>query len=513
MASKRPQRRPINIDDDADIDFSAVAKTAPTRPTVSSALLQHTVAEATQKQQDDAPVPLQAVDPRLNSYTHRAAPRRRVGFGAPPAVSPAFNSTAPSGDAEDVKKNKELLDAFWREDAARQEEESHQTRRERYEKELRALCCAGSTAPHQVHSLLDQFFADGVPDVEPWDLWALSMPRYSLANLAPGKLDCVHHPVLPETHYSQHYHHRVEERPAVVKVVKTREELRAERRERLRKAKEERDRARRAARQEQPHEAANVAGVLPAASLGTTAKDRLTNSNLRFNLFDESVMNPLSTENKIFSQYQERFFEHQRRNYERHVAAIPQQIEKRNRDLKRHAEEQPVFRAYRIFPIFTPAHLGKLRNFANDGLLRGFVLWICQCDALVVLAGGEVAVRHLERWILEKMRWDAPETTAVRLMTCPLQDAATFSFVSAKSRKRERQSAQTTKQAAEETRAQRAPTKGADGTEHVYMNFVDSVQEGESFMRSVPTEGPWRDLSHVWRAALAFGVGCDKDGS
>ncbi|RNF07852.1 U4/U6 small nuclear ribonucleoprotein PRP3 [Trypanosoma conorhini] len=526
MASKRPQRRPVNIDDDAAIDFSAVAKAAPTRPVAPPALLQSTVAEAAQRQQG-APAPLQAVDPRLSSHIHRAGPRRRVGFGGPPATSPAFDSTVPPGAAgnstsggDDVKGNKELLDAFWREDAVRQEQESHQARRERYEKEIRALWCGGSAAaeaapeagrtgaaPHQTYSLLDQFFADGVPDVEPWDLWALSMPRYGLANVAAGQLDRVHHPLLPETHYSQHYRHRVEEPPAAVTLAKTREELRAERRERLRKAKEERDRARKAALQQQPHEADVAGGGLTAASLGSTARDRLSNSNLRFNLFGDSVMNPLSTENKIFSQYQERFLEHQRRNHERHVAAIPQQIEKRNRDLKRHAEEQPFFRAYRIFPIFTPAHLGKLRNFANDGLLRGFVLWVCQCDALVVLTGGEVAMRHLERWILQKMRWDSPETAALRLMTCPLQDAATFSFVSAKSRKRGRQPARAT----EEARAQREPKKNGDDAEHVYMNFADSVQEGESFMRSLPTAGPWRDLSHVWRAALASGVGSDAN--
>ncbi|PWU87752.1 hypothetical protein C4B63_85g59 [Trypanosoma cruzi] len=539
MASKKPRHRPISIDDDAEIDFSAVKKkAAPARPAVPPTLLQCTVTDTAQKQKETAVV-LQAVDPRLNSQTHRVAARRRVGFGGAPAIPPVFNSTAPlaatgmtasgvtsnnSGGTDDAKRSKELLDAFWREDAARKEEESCQTRRETYEQRLRALWHGEVTsseetlnagrvdaAPLQKYFLLDQFFEDGVPDVEPWDLWALSMPRYGAANLAAGPLDRVHHPVLPGTHYSQHYQHRADERPVEVKLMKTREELRAERRERLRKEKEVRDYAKKVVHQEQRHEA-QFGGELTAASLGSTAKDRLTNNNLRLNLFSDSVMNPLSTENKVFSQYQERFLEHQRRNHERHVAAIPQQVEKRKRDLKRHSEEQPVFRVYRIYPIFTPAHLGKLRNFANDGLLRGFILWVCRCDALVVLTGGEVAVRHLERWILEKMRWESSETVAVRLVTCPLQDATTFSFVSAKSRKRGSHPARTREKEEEgkegdKTRVNRDEKKREDDTEHVYMNFVNSVQEGESFMRSMPTEGPWRDLSHIWRAALAPGVG------
>ncbi|KEG10224.1 U4/U6 small nuclear ribonucleoprotein PRP3 [Trypanosoma grayi] len=514
MPPKKTQRHPISIDDDEAIDFSAVVKTSTAGPAVPPVLLQAATADAAQQQQQEAAPALQAVDPRLNAYVHRAAPRRRIAFGGPsPASAPAAPAesaakTAPSIDSNSSSGSKALLDALWREEAARQEGESQRSRRESYEQQLEAHWRGGSTsgaaatgenaaAPHQIYSFLDQFFEDGVPDVEPWDMWALSLPRYGAANIAAPVLDRVHHPVLQETHYSQHYLHRAEERPVEVKVAKGRDELRAERRERLRKEKEERDRAKRAAQQQ---------GLLQDGGTLTTtgagAKDRLTNSNLRFNLFGDSVLNPLSTENKVYSQYQERFLEHQRRNHERHVAAIPQQIEKCKRDRIRHAEERPVIRAYRIYPIYSPAHLGKLRNFANDGLLRGFVLWVGGCDALVVLTGGEVALRHVERWVLEKMRWESPETTAVRLMTCPLHDAATFSFASSKSRKRRRLPTSTAAREAEE--AEKGENEGA---EHVYMNFVDSVQEGVDFLRTVPTEGPWRDLTHVWRAALAAGVG------
>ncbi|KAH9577792.1 protein of unknown function DUF1115 [Trypanosoma melophagium] len=561
MPPTRTPHHPISIDNDDAIDFSAVAKSAaPTRPIAPLTILQSdtTLQQQQQKQQQVTPAQ-QAQDPRLSAYTHRTLPRRRLGFGgaARSTITPGVgNGTGASSDNNavllsttaagvvvgnaSVKRHntntnnnnsgsgstntcsgnssgasKALIDAFWREDAARKEEESYQSRRKTYEHQLQTLLHSGGDvpttladdsekkdiAPNITYSLLDQFFADGVPDVEPWDLWALSIPRYGAANIAGGGMDRVYRPVLPETHYSQYYMHRDEEKPIVMKVMKTRDELRAERRERLRKAKEERDRAKRLARQKQQQQQQEV--VTNGDTLTTTTvtvKDRLSNSNLRYNLFSESVLNPLSTENKVFSQYQERFLEHQRRNHERHVAAIPHQIEKRKRNLHRHAEENPVFRAYRIFPIYTPSHLGKLRNFANDGLLRGFILWVCNCDALVVLTGGEVAVRHVERWILEKMQWESPETVAVRLFTSPLQDSATFSFVSAKSRKRQRALQQRSNTGtfvnAEEER-----------NEHVYMNFVDSVQEAERFMQSMPTEGPWNDLTHVWRASITSRMG------
>ncbi|ORC91194.1 uncharacterized protein TM35_000061990 [Trypanosoma theileri] len=557
MPPTRTPRHPISIDNDESIDFSAVAKsTTSTRPAAPLTLLQSET--GLQQQQQQAPPAQQAQDPRLKAYTHRALPRRRLGFGGAaittmtPAVgtgtgassenmklsstasvtnasikntnnnisnstNTATNNDNNNNDNNSGNTSKALIDALWREEAVRKETESYQSRRETYEHQLQALLHSGATTtlrddadkkevvPPITYSLLDQFFASGVPDVEPWDLWALSIPRYGVANIAGSGMDRVYHPVLPETHYSQHYMHKDEEKPIVIKVMKTREELRAERRERLRKAKEERDRAKRLAHQKQQQQQGQeeVTNGDTLTSKSVTVKDRLSNSNLRYNLFSESVLNPLSTENKVFSQYQERFLEHQRRNHERHVAAIPHQIEKRKRNLHRHAEENPVFRAYRIFPIYTPAHLGKLRNFANDGLLRGFILWVCNCDALVVLTGGEVAVRHVERWILEKMQWESPETVAVRLMTSPLQDAATFSFVSAKSRKRALQQKNNTVPAGNSNSGSGEQETG----EHVYMNFVDNVRDAERFMQSMPTEGPWRDLTHVWRASLTSGMG------
>lgn len=539
------KRRPVNIDNDEVIDFSTVGSSNMMKTPVPTTLLKSVVdLSSSEPPSSEAVTTASAMDMRLNAYTHRHAPRRRIGFccniapqpiavsgasalpkstTAPTAASPSSAVSHGSNTVSMSADSKEQLDAFWREEAARREEKSKQVSRQQYEQQLCDLFrgAAPLVTPdpkpsgnedgsrdmveHRAYSLLEQFFTDGVPDVEPWDHWALTMPRYSRSNIAVGiSLDRIYHPTLPPTHYSQLYLHAPNSEETVFRLPKTRDELRAERQERMRKAKEERDRAKKAAKQNEQLTVVESTGGGPAkVSITVSAKDRLSNRNLRYNLFGDSVLNPLGTDNKVFSQYQERFLEHQRRNHKRHVEAIPHQIEKRKQDIKRHSEERPVFRAYHIYPIYSSAHLGKLRNFANDGLLRGFVLWICRCHAIIVLTGGEVAVRHLERWILEKMKWESAETKAVRLMTCPLPDPATFSFVRQKSRKRDRQQQGDDGSRGREENQLEGDRHGTDGERaHVYMNFVESVQEGESFMCNMPAEGPWRDLTHVWRAAV-----------
>nr|CCC92742.1 conserved hypothetical protein [Trypanosoma congolense IL3000] len=524
MAGKKTPRRPIDIDNDELIDFSAVGNSNVVKAAAPSlVLLRADDAGNADALSAEMAATSKAVDMRLNTFSQRKTPRRRIGFGcgsalekaAPSNISTSFSvteptgmssaGTAPQGTRNNIvdSESKRLLDALWREETARREEESKQVNLQLYEGQLRRLLQKGVTeggecaaAGHRVYSMLDQFFADGVPDVEPWDMWALAIPRYNPSNVAVNtSLDCVYHPVLPHTHYSRFYLHAHDDQKTVFRLPKTKDELRVERQERLRKAKEERERAKKfSAQHGQLTVVESTAGSSAALIAGAPSRDRVSNRSLCYNLFTDSVLNPLGTDNKVFLQYQERFLQHQRRNHERHVAAIPRQIEKRKQDTKRHAEERPVFRAYHIYPIYGPAHLGKLRNFANDGLLRGFILWICRCHAIVVLTGGEVAVRHLERWMLEKMVWESADTKAVRLMTCPLQDAATFSFVKSKQQKRGR------------GLPGGEVEGGADGENekpvHVYMSFVETVEEGEAFMCGMPTSGPWRDLSHVWRAAI-----------
>ncbi|KAG5488128.1 hypothetical protein LSCM1_08194 [Leishmania martiniquensis] len=369
----------------------------------------------------------------------------------------------------------------------------------------------------RTNSLLQQLFVDGVPDIEPWDRWTTTMPRYADIRSGDGdgahftvsslaaKIDLVHHPVIPDTHYTQHYEHRDLERPVIQKAYRTKEELRAERRERLRKKQ---------AKAAAAAAAASGAGALQekaSNSSGLAASrllhDRLSTKNLALNLFGSSVLNPLATDTRVLEQYELRNLEHQRRNHERHVAALPDQILKRARDQRRHATEAPVLRAYRVFPIFSAAHLGRLRNFANDSQLRGFVLYVADCDALVVLAGGEVAARHLDRWILHKMAWAHPDTRAARLCSVPLMDAESLSFhlkaAHGQLHKRAKAAGGGGGSVATKRDDGHDSADGDGATEPVFMNMVPTVEEAEAFLSRLPAPpSPWSDLCGIWRAAF-----------
>mmetsp|Transcript_13434 Transcript_13434/g.15389 ORF Transcript_13434/g.15389 Transcript_13434/m.15389 type:complete len:601 (+) Transcript_13434:46-1848(+) len=133
-------------------------------------------------------------------------------------------------------------------------------------------------------------------------------------------------------------------------------------------------------------------------------QDRLT----RRNIIDKGLLLKYSAEAlelKIDAEMQARAHEHDLRNYEAHVAALPHQAEKRLFDLWRDAERSPRLHAYHIPKARNVHCLHRLRHHANDVKLRGFVLWVCEEDAVVVLIGGDVALRHLDRWICEKMDW------------------------------------------------------------------------------------------------------------
>ncbi|KAG5512551.1 hypothetical protein GH5_08520 [Leishmania sp. Ghana 2012 LV757] len=417
-----------------------------------------------------------------------------------------------------------------------------QQRRDTYMTQLRTFCQRGRTAggggssdthaeePTSVlvdrgnartNSLLRQLFADGVPDIEPWDRWTTTMPRYgdfsssgggahlilsplvaTMAQIQAAKMDLVHHPVIPDTHYTQHYEYRDLERPVILKEYRTKEELRAERRERLRK---KQAKAAAASGAGVLHETTSNSRDLAASRL---LHDRLSTKNLALNLFGSSVLNPLATDTKVLQQYELRNLEHQRRNHDRHVAALPDQILKRARDQRRHATEAPVLRAYRVFPIFSAAHLGKLRNFANDNLLRGFVLYVADCDALIVLTGGEVAARHLDRWIMHKMVWEHPDTRAARLCSVPLMDAESFSFHRKKAhgqlhKRLKTAGAKNGGDIALKRDDRHGDADDNDATEPVFISMVPTVEEAEEFLSRLPAPpSPWADLCGVWRAAF-----------
>lgn len=588
-STHKPARKPLSIDDVTIDFSAVAASSGGATSAAPGAVPSLLDMMATQQQDHDGDGSAQhrgggrryqgvsdvrAFDPSMQGimqrYTSRAADaagsvgggparRRKAVFGAQPqqqqhasAEDPAPQTPSAAHSVEPVppstlETSQAALDFLV--EAQQQQQTSAAAFRQRcdaYLTQLRAFCqrgrrtdgeSAGNTHAEgpatafpdggnaQTNSLLRQLFADGVPDIEPWDRWTSTMPRYgnvsnssggggahlvvspltaTVAQIRAAQLDLVHHPVIPDTHYTQYYEYRDLEHPVIQKEYKTTEERRAERRERLR--------AKQAKAQQKPV-AASDAGALhdaTSSSSGPTTlassaasrllHDRLSTKNLALNLFGSSVLNPLATDTKVLEQYELRNLEHQRRNHDRHVAALPDQILKRARDQRRHATEAPLLRAYRVFPIFAAAHLGKLRNFANDNLLRGFVLYVADCDAVIVLAGGEVAARHLDRWIMHKMAWEHPDTRAVRLCSVPLMDAESFSF---HLKKAQGQPHKRTKTAAGKRDGTLDNMDGDDATEPVFINMVPTVEEAETFLRRLPApSSPWSDLCGVWRAAF-----------
>ncbi|GET85411.1 hypothetical protein, conserved [Leishmania tarentolae] len=583
-SSHKPARKPLSIDDvtiDFSAVTASSGGTTASRSAASGAASSLLSIMGTQQQEHDGDAQhlgggrryqgvsdVRAFDPGLQGvmqrYTSRAssatgfvgggsARRRKVIFGAQQQQQPSAEASAPKpfsaahtvepAPTLSLETSQAALDFIVE---AQQHQQTSaaalQQRRHAYLEQLRTFCQRGRRAEDgggtgtaqaeesvaacpdggnaQANSLLRQLFADGVPDIEPWDRWTSTMPRYgdllnngssgahlivspltaTTAQIRTAQLDVVHHPIIPDTHYTQHYEYRDLEHPVIQKEYKTKEELRAERRER-RKAQQK---AAAASDAGASHDATSSDNGLTALAASSAASrllhDRLTTKNLALNLFGFSVLNPLATDTKVLEQYELRNLEHQRRNHDRHVAALPNQILKRARDQRRHATEAPLLRAYRVFPIFSAAHLGKLRNFANDNQLRGFVLYVGDCDAVIVLAGGEVAARHLDRWILHKMTWEHPDTRAVRLCSVPLMDAESFSF---HLKKAQEQPHKRTKTTAGKRDGRLQDVDGDDATEPVFINMVDSVEEAEAFLRRLPAPtSPWSDLCGVWRAAF-----------
>ncbi|CCW71321.1 unnamed protein product [Phytomonas sp. Hart1] len=358
-------------------------------------------------------------------------------------------------------------------------------------------------------SLLADFFSNGVPDIEPWDRWAFELPRYDPKALISNKstkrsnsathaairgvMDLEHHAILQNSFYTLNCQQSTAHTtPVEAKLIKTKDELRKERRERL-KQKQEQERQERLKGNSENDAAAHA--------------DQLRSRSLALHLFNHSVLNPVATENQIYDQYQQRFIEHQQRNHDRHVAALPNQILKREKDAIRHAQERPSLRAFRIYPIFSPAHLGKIRNLANDNRLRGVIVWIAGCDALVILSGGDVAMRHLEGWILDKMRWEHPQTRATRLCAIPLPTFDVFSFCEKKKHAKEEKGKRTRLEVGSPANTSQANLAAAseaqEPKEAVFMNFCETIAEGEAFLHTVPASGSaWNDFSAIWRMAF-----------
>ncbi|CAD2221222.1 U4/U6 small nuclear ribonucleoprotein PRP3 [Angomonas deanei] len=307
--------------------------------------------------------------------------------------------------------------------------------------------------------------------------------------LNSAALDVVHHPVIGVNHYTKLYLQQQSPMGLDESKYKTKEQLREEKRARL-LAKQQRLREER--------EAAKQRGE------DTKSHTRLHSKSLTSSLFIAS--NPIAADTAVLDQYEQRFRDHQLQNHQRHMEALPHQIMKRRRDRLRHASETPSLRAYRVFPIPNPLLLAKLRTFANDNLLRGFVLYVGRSDALIVLSGGSTAMRHMERWILEKMHWERKDTTATRVCHIPLPDAQCISFHLPSHRVRKEE------QPEGELHTKKPKTtldhEEEEFQETVFMKYVDTVAEGETFLQYLPCgeERIMHNLTSVWRSAFLVGV-------
>lgn len=522
--------------DNIDVDFTAVENEKKGSEVIAQLLQQSSRSAAppteggSNRVEADAS---KAFDPVLQGYMQKQqriqSTRRRKGLFAASAPSPTPTAAKDhTGKGSETQADGAAAASFWAEHVPLTAAVAEQ-KRTQYLESLRSHCCCakatteGDAAPplNDRYSLLSQLFADGVPDVEPWDAWAYALPRYepramtvnpstyrppsatagtSTSASAVAKPEAVHLSVLPalaDSFYMRECLYNSDTDPHAhntFRHMKTKKELREERRERQKAKQAEAKRQR-----EEEKKKSLVSAITTSdgnnnnnnSSSTAAVKDRLSYKRLALHITPDSILNSIQAEMDVRDAYRERFLAHLTRNHERHVAAIPNQIARRERLVARRATERPLLRVYRVFPIYSPAHLARLRHYANDSKLRGFVLWCGGAEAAIVLTGGEVALRHLDTWILDKMTWESRDTRAERLCSVQLPSATCFSFHQ-HGKKRARTEAEPEREA-------------EDAAEQpVYMNFVTSPAEAEAFLVGILKDSgaPWADLSAVWRSVF-----------
>jgi hypothetical protein len=311
--------------------------------------------------------------------------------------------------------------------------------------------------------MVERLFSHGVPDAEPWDRSFLVVPRYmaSIANVKSEINDHVYHPLLqPNPFWAALQDHE----ESSVRLVKTKEEYRRERRERAIQRQELRKQ-----RQQHPQEQAQTTAPIRAAHL---------------------ALNPIAAQNERDEKRSRNIQEHEERNLLRHLDAVPRQIQKRELDAIRYASEDPVFAAYRVYPVTSHDQVNQLRVFANDNKLHGFFQWVAKQDLFIVLCGGSKAMRHLHRWILEKMVWKTTSNEHVRkirICEVPLNAIGDFSF---QGKRRSYVDLKTN------------PLEAGDEVAFVRMDDEDPASAVE-FLSTQPRAGPWGSLEDLWYAAHA----------
>ncbi len=352
-------------------------------------------------------------------------------------------------------------------------------------------------------SLGSALFVNGVPDVEPWDTGLVAVVgKYSSA-LRPNCPSITNHIFHPAAFAAAAVKPPA---PAEFRLMKTPEELRAERRERL--------------RQKQAADAA-----LKKASQGTeTHKDKLSLNRVTAGQLSDYALNPLRADEKVREQVLERVTEHERRNYENHIAALPQQIAKKEVMAWRDATKNPTLQVFHVFPTNPEANdcVNRLRNYANeqDARMRGFLLWTQRADLFIVLCGGEKPMRHVTRWI-QKMRWasgssgnnqNRKEDRELLLVgSSSVADQPSISL-SIEPKITHCFSTRLSCLAEYSFHLPRPPPEAVPRTmesllalehtvEPVFVKIVDSASDAATFIQQQPAYGPLPSLAPLWRAA------------
>ena len=352
-----------------------------------------------------------------------------------------------------------------------------------------------------VFDLRHVLFQDGVPDVEPWDSRLVPIVgKYAVDGSVRANDtsigDTVFHPaafsVVPVQPPA----------PTEYRLVKTQDELRADRRERL--------------RQKQAQEAA----MKKSSAGGPQHKDKLSLNRVNMDQLPGYALNPLRADEAVRAEVTERNLEHLRRNYENKIAALPHQIVKKEVDDWRDATKNSSLQVFHVFPTNPDASdcVNRLRNFANekDARMRGFLLWTARTDLLIVLCGGEKPMRHVSKWIFQ-MRWGqagtdnqhAQVTSSAHPTSDPSQyprkPEVTHCFTSRLSCLSEF-SFHLPKRAAEDTPRTIEQLKALEQTlEPVFVKMVDTAKEADVFMRQQqPAYGPLSSLLPLWRSAFGY---------
>ena len=334
-------------------------------------------------------------------------------------------------------------------------------------------------------SMLLSLFGSGVAEVDPVDVPFLSMPKYD-APLVDGatmteRIGRMHHPVPPieGSVFERELANPDVFGPAPIRLAMTPAERKKEKHaKRLEKRNEHQQKVQSGEVEEQ---------------------QKLTTKHLTTVLKDQFQANAVGTENKINEEKEQRILEHLKANHDAHMAALPHQIEKRERDLWNDAERDPSLCVFRLFPIREEMTLHTFAKFANDHKMRGFILHIAKRDAVIVMVGGPAPMRHVTNWITGRMQWrESADTKSALVYSTRVAYLDRFSF-------HEKKTPAGVGDGSVTAGASGEPDSVFDRRqERTYLKSVATLAEAFAFMvDTMPTDGPWPSLEHLWHVAMS----------